>query len=68
MCIRDSIDAVLAVIDRCDSLVDHGVTASQIEELDFSPLLRAAQETAPDGAHDVTARREQILGVLAGLK
>ena len=62
------IDAVLAVIDRCDSLVDHGVTASQIEELDFSPLLRAAQETAPDGAHDVTARREQILGILAGLE
>jgi len=62
------IDAVLAVIDRCDSLVDHGVTASQIEELDFSPLLRAAQETAPDGAEGVTARREQILGVLAGLE
>jgi V/A-type H+-transporting ATPase subunit A len=62
------IDAVLAVVDRCNSLVDHGVTASQIEELDFSPLLRAAQETAPDGAHDVTARREQILGILAGLE
>lgn len=62
------IDAVLSVIDLCDSLVDHGVTAGQIEELDFSPLLRAAQETAPDDADGVTARGAQIAGVLAGLE
>jgi V/A-type H+-transporting ATPase subunit A len=62
------IDAVLAVVDQCDVLVDSGITAAEIEELDFSFLLRAAQETPPDGAEGVTARREQMLGVLAGLR
>ncbi len=60
------IDAVLAVVDHCDALIERGITAAEIEELDFSPLLRAAAETAPDGADGVTARREQMLGVLAG--
>ena len=41
------IDAVLAVVDQCDELVDRGISAAEIEELDFSPLLRAAQETSP---------------------
>jgi V/A-type H+-transporting ATPase subunit A len=62
------IDAVLAVVDQCDVLVDSGITAAEIEELDFSLLLRAAQETPPDGADGVIARREQMLGVLAGLR
>jgi len=61
------IDAVLAVVDRCDALVDGAVTATEIEELDFSPLLRAAQETPPDGADQVAARCEQVLGMLAGV-
>jgi V/A-type H+-transporting ATPase subunit A len=61
------IDAVLAVIDACDALVDGGTTAAAIEELDFSPLVRAARETPPDGVDGVRARREQMLGVLAGL-
>lgn len=62
------IDAVLAVIDQCDALVDRGITASEIEELDFSPVLRAARETPPDGADGVVTYREQMLDVLAGLR
>ena len=62
------IDAVLAVVDRCDALVDRVVAATEIEEVDFSPLLRAAQETPPDGADLVAARCEQVLGVLGELR
>ena len=62
------IDAVLAVVDRCDALVDRVVAATEIEEVDFSPLLRAAQETPPDGADLVAARREQVLSVLGELR
>ena len=60
-------DGVLAVIDRCDALIAGGVTAAAIEQLDFSPLLRAAQETPPDGAAGVEARRDEMLAVLAGV-
>ncbi len=42
------LDAVLAVVDRCDALVEGGVTAAEIEELDWTPLLRAAQECGPE--------------------
>jgi V/A-type H+-transporting ATPase subunit A len=62
------IDAVLAVVDRCDELVEGGMTATEIEEVDFSPLLRAALETPPDGADGVRARLELMLDVLAALR
>ena len=62
------IDAVLAVVDQCDELIDRGISAAEIEELDFSPLLRAAQETSPGDAEGVFTRREQMLSVLAGLQ
>jgi V/A-type H+-transporting ATPase subunit A len=62
------VDAVLAVVDGCDRLIETGVTAAEIEELDFSPILRAAAETAPDDVEGVVARREQMLTVLAGLR
>ncbi len=51
------LDAVLAVIDRCDALVGSGVPAARIEEMDFGDLLRAAQETGP---HDVTGVQERL--------
>jgi len=57
-------DAVLDVVDRCDGLIEAGSTASEIEELDFSPLLRAAQETPPDDTAGVAARRQQVLDEL----
>jgi V/A-type H+/Na+-transporting ATPase subunit A len=62
------IDAVLAVIEECDALVARGVTAAELEELDYSPLLRAASETPPDDAAGVRARRDTMLSVLAGLR
>jgi V/A-type H+-transporting ATPase subunit A len=61
------IDAVLAVVDACDGLIERGITAAEIEELDFSPVLRAAAETAADDAAGIAARREQMLTVLGGL-
>jgi V/A-type H+/Na+-transporting ATPase subunit A len=35
------VDAVLTVVDRCWALVDSGVPATALEELDFGPLVRA---------------------------
>lgn len=61
------VDAVLAVVDACTTLVEAGGIATEIEELDFSVLLRAARETPPDGADAVRARGEQVLAAVAGL-
>jgi V/A-type H+-transporting ATPase subunit A len=62
------IDMVLAVVDTCETLIDKGITAADIEEIDFSPLLRAAQETLPDGVDAITERRRQMLDVLDELR
>jgi V/A-type H+-transporting ATPase subunit A len=58
------LDAVLAVVDQCDAMVERGVTASEIEEFDFTPLVRAARETPPDGAQAVETRSRQVLDEL----
>ena len=60
------VEAVLAVVDACEALVERGVTAAEIEELDLSALIRAAQETPPDGVAGVLQRRDQVLAALAG--
>jgi V/A-type H+-transporting ATPase subunit A len=63
------VDAVLAVVDACERIVDEGaVAASEIEELDFSPLLRAAGETPPDDASGVAGRRDEVLAIVEGLR
>jgi V/A-type H+-transporting ATPase subunit A len=62
------LDAVLAVVDECDEAIGRGVIASEIEELDFSSLLRAAEETPPDGADAVAARQEQALALVRSLR
>jgi len=62
------LDAVLATVDACDALIDRGITAAEIEELDFTPLLRAARDTAPDGAAVVAERRDEMLATLAGVR
>ena len=59
------LDAVLAVIDRCDELVGGGVPAARLEETDFGDLLRAARETGPD---DVAGVQEHVAVVLARLE
>jgi V/A-type H+-transporting ATPase subunit A len=61
-------DAVLDVIDLCDELIEKGRTASEIEELDFSVLLRAAQETPADDRGAIASRRQQTLDRLASLR
>jgi len=59
------VDAVLAVADRCQQLVDSGVPAVTVEEVDFGPLLRAREESADPGV--ATARLADILERLEGL-
>jgi V/A-type H+-transporting ATPase subunit A len=46
---------VLRVIDRCLELVEKGVSAAAIEEVDFSPLTRARDTTCPDAVAEVEA-------------
>jgi V/A-type H+-transporting ATPase subunit A len=58
------VDAVLAVVGRCRELVDTGVPAAAVEEMDFGPLLRAREETGPHDAAGVAARRDAMLDML----
>jgi V/A-type H+-transporting ATPase subunit A len=61
------VDTVLAVVARCEALVASGVPAAAVEETDFGPLLRAAEETGPEDVDGVTERGEQMLAALADL-
>jgi V/A-type H+-transporting ATPase subunit A len=63
------VEAVLAVVDRCQQTVERdAVLVSQVEELDFSPLLRAGPMTAPDDVPGVQARRDEVLRSLQELR
>lgn len=55
---------VLAVHDRCQALVEAGLPASAIEELDLAALTRARDATGPDDAAGVEAIRDQVLASL----
>jgi V/A-type H+-transporting ATPase subunit A len=59
------IDAVLAVSERCRELVDAGVPAAVVEEVDFGALVRA-REVATDPA-EVGKQRDIVLGTLQRL-
>jgi V/A-type H+-transporting ATPase subunit A len=61
------LDMVLAVYDRCVALVDGGLPASVVEELDLSGVTRARDEFGPDDAEAVATRRAELLGVLEHL-
>ena len=61
-------DAVLAITDRCRELVDAGVPASTVEEIDFGPLLRAREDTGPHDAAGVAARLEAVLARLGDVR
>jgi V/A-type H+/Na+-transporting ATPase subunit A len=61
------VDMVLAVVDRCEALVASGTPAAAIEELDFSPVLRAREEVGPADAAGVHRRRETMLARLEAL-
>lgn len=60
-------DAVLAVVDRCQQLVQSGVQASRIEEIDFGPLVRARNDIGPDDADGVAKLRDDVLSRLEDL-
>jgi len=59
------VSAVLAVADGCQAVAESGVPAAWIEELDFSPILRAREEAATPGA--VLARQQTMLDRLGEL-
>jgi V/A-type H+-transporting ATPase subunit A len=61
------IDMVFAVVDRCEQQVVAGLPPSRIEELDFSTLVRAREETGPDDVDGVRHRQAQVLEMLEGL-
>ncbi|MFD6324340.1 V-type ATP synthase subunit A [Streptomyces sp. NPDC058442] len=58
------VDAVLAVVDRCRELVDSGVPAAVLEDVDFGPVLRAREEVGPHDTGGVRARRDVLLARL----
>jgi V/A-type H+/Na+-transporting ATPase subunit A len=62
------LQAVLAVCDRCVALVDAGVSASVLEETDFSMITRVRDEVGPDDADGVERRRDEVLAVLNRLE
>ncbi|MFJ7176004.1 V-type ATP synthase subunit A [Streptomyces massasporeus] len=61
-------DTVLAVADRCRELVDAGVPAASVEEVDFGPLLRAREDAGPQDAAAVAARRDAVLARLGDVR
>ncbi|WP_040796518.1 V-type ATP synthase subunit A [Nocardia higoensis] len=57
-------DAVLAVIDAAQAAVISGAAAAVVEDVDFSPLLRAREETGPRDAEGVRGPRDTVLAAL----
>ncbi len=55
------VDAILAVGDECQALIEAGASATTIEELDFGPVLRAREEAGPDDPATVLARQATML-------
>lgn len=58
------VDAVLALHDRCQGLIDRGVLASIIEETDWGPLVRARDETDPSDVAGILVRQNAVLATL----
>ncbi len=58
---------VLDVADACDRLVQRGVPATTVEELDLSLVVRTREETGPADVEGVRARREQAMARLEAL-
>lgn len=61
------VDAVLVVVDRAQAVVEAGVPAEAVEAVDFGPLVRARDETAPADLDAVGARRDRVLAALDAL-
>lgn len=54
------LDAVLSIVDECADRVAGGTAAAAIEQVDFGPLLRAREDSAPDGADAVRKAAEGV--------
>jgi V/A-type H+/Na+-transporting ATPase subunit A len=57
-------ESVLMVHDRCLELISKGVPASLLEEVDFSPLIRARDVAGPADVDTVIKRRDEVLALL----
>jgi V/A-type H+-transporting ATPase subunit A len=62
------VDAVLLVVDRAQALVDDGLPADAVEGVDYGPLVRARDETAPEDLAAVEDRRDRVLAALDTLR
>ncbi len=61
------VDAILSVHDHCLALLERGVLASLIEEVDWGTLVRARDETGPSDVDGVRARLGSVLAELDDL-
>ena len=59
-------DGVLAAADRAWQLVDGGSPVERVEQVDFTPLLRAREETGPQDIDGVRSSIATTLERLAG--
>ncbi|MGA7206231.1 MAG: hypothetical protein WBX27_16545, partial [Specibacter sp.] len=62
------LDMVLEVVDACQRLVEHGVAAGTIEDVDFGPVLRAREDFGPSDDAAVRARGAEFLAALEALQ
>ena len=62
------LELVLALHDRAVELVEKGVSADRIEQLDFSEATRARETTGPDEAEPIDELRGRLLAHLGGLE
>ncbi|WP_029662881.1 V-type ATP synthase subunit A [Cellulomonas sp. KRMCY2] len=61
------LDLVLEVVDACRRLVDRGVAATTIEEMDLTRVVRAREEIGPQDAAGVADRCRSVLRELEEL-
>jgi V/A-type H+-transporting ATPase subunit A len=65
------VSAVLDIIDACDDVVASGAPAASVEELDFTPFLRAREAAGGESeaaVAAVTAARDAVLAQVEGLR
>jgi V/A-type H+-transporting ATPase subunit A len=55
------VEALISTVDALLGAVAAGVPAADLEQVDYSPLLRAREEAPPDGSGAVLARRDALL-------
>ena len=58
------VDAVLSVLDHCQALIERGVLASVVEDVDWGPLMRAREETGSVDVAGIEGRRDEVVAEL----